>query len=117
MKTPRQNGKAIAKKKKNLQKWKGRTITTTATDTEQPRIYDMPEIIEEVQDNREVNEQKETTADKATDKETDNYYMRILIKRAKILKFCDLDVKGVKEFKMLQQNNNQMSLIISLPLK
>jgi len=34
MKTPRKSGKAIAKKKKNLQKWKGRTITTTATDTE-----------------------------------------------------------------------------------
>jgi len=77
----------------------------------------MPEIIEEVQDNPDVNEQKETTTDKATDKETDNYYMRILIKTAKNLTFTNLDVKAAKELKVLQQNNNQMSLIISLPLK
>ena len=108
-------GKLLPKKK--LQNWKGRTVSTTATYTEQPRIYDMPEIIEEVQDNPEVNEQKETTTDKATDKETDNYYMRILIKTAKNLTFTNLDVKAAKELKVLQQNNNQMSLIISLPLK
>ena len=43
--------------------------------------------------------------------------MRIPIKAAKILTFTDLDVKAAKELKMLQKNNNQISLIISLPLK
>ena len=40
----------------------------------------MPQVIEEVKENLEVKEQKETTVDEATDTETDNYYMRILIK-------------------------------------
>jgi len=43
--------------------------------------------------------------------------MRISIKTAKILTFTDLDVKAAKKLKMLQQNNNQISLIISFPLK
>ena len=45
------------------------------------------------------------------------YYMRILIKTAKILTFTNLYVKPAKELKMLQQNNSQMPLIISLTLK
>ena len=65
----------------------------------------------------EVKEQKETTVDKATDTETDNYYMRILIKTAKILTFTNLHVKAMKELKMLQKKNSQMLLMISLPLK
>ena len=37
----------------------------------------MPEITKEVQDNPEVKGQKETTADKATDAETDKLYEEI----------------------------------------
>jgi hypothetical protein len=77
----------------------------------------MPEVTEEVKDSLEVKEQKETTTDRATDTETDNYYTRILIKTAKILTFTNLYVKAAKQLKMLQQNNNQIFLIISLPLK
>jgi hypothetical protein len=35
-------GKAIAKK---LKDWKGNPIRTTATDTEEPKASDMPEIL------------------------------------------------------------------------
>jgi len=77
----------------------------------------VPNVIEEVKDNLEVKEQKETTVDKDTDTETDNYYIRILIETAKILTFTNPDVKAVKELKMLQQNNSQISLIISFLLK
>jgi hypothetical protein len=45
----------------------------------------MPKVIEEVTDNLEVKEQNETTVDKATDTETDNYYMRIINKDSKNL--------------------------------
>jgi hypothetical protein len=76
----------------------------------------MPEVIEEVKDNLEVKEQKETTVDKATDTET-VYSMGILIKTAAILTFTNLYVKAAKELKMLQQNNSKMSLIITLLLK
>lgn len=41
----------------------------------------------------ELKEQKETTVDKGTDTETNKYYMRILIKTAKMLTFTNLDVK------------------------
>jgi hypothetical protein len=64
----------------------------------------------------EMKEHKGTTVDRATDTETDKYYMTILIKTAKILTFTNLDVKAKKELKMLQQNNSQMLLIISLLL-
>jgi len=77
----------------------------------------MPEVTEEVKDSLEVKEQKEITADKATDTESDNCYMRILINKAKILTFTNLDVKAAKELKMLQQNHSQMFPIISLLLK
>ena len=74
----------------------------------------MPEVSEEDKDSLEVKEQKETTVDKATDTATDNYYVRILTKTAKILTFTNLDEKAAKELKMLQQSHSQMSLIISL---
>jgi hypothetical protein len=77
----------------------------------------MPEVIEEVTDNLEVKQQNETTVDKATDTETDNYYTRIINKESENLTFTNLDVKAAKEFKMLQQSNSQMSLISSLLLK
>jgi hypothetical protein len=114
MKTPKKIGEAIANK---IENWKGRTISTTATDIEEPRTSDMPEVIEEIKDSLEVKEQKHTTVDNATDTATDNYYTRILIRTAKVLTFTNLDEKLVKELKMLQQNNSQMSLIISLLLK
>ena len=78
----------------------------------------MSEDIEEVKDSLKVKEQKVTTADKATDTETDinNSYMRLSIKTAKILTFTNLYVKAVKELRMLQQNNSQMPLIISFHL-
>jgi len=46
----------------------------------------MPEDIEEVNDSLEVKQQKETL-DKTTDTETNNNYMRILIKNSKN---CDI---------------------------
>jgi hypothetical protein len=76
----------------------------------------MPEVIEEVKDNLEVKQQKETTADTARGTETENYYMRILIKTAKIETY-QTRCEAVKELKILQQNNSQMSLTISVLLK
>jgi hypothetical protein len=114
MKTPKKIGEAIANK---IENWKGRMISTTATDIEEPRTSDTPEVIEEIKDRLEVKEQKHTTVDNTTDTETDNYCTRTSIKTVKILTFTNLDVKAVKEFKMLQQNNSQMSPIISLLLK
>jgi hypothetical protein len=62
----------------------------------------MPEDTEEVNNSLEVKEQK-GTLDKPTDTETNNNYMRILIKIAKIVTFTNLHVKEVKELKMLQK--------------
>jgi len=42
----------------------------------------MPNVTEEVTDNLEGKEHKETTDDKATDTETDNYYTRIINKES-----------------------------------
>ena len=104
MKTIKKIGNAIAKKCNTL---KGRPISTTATDTEWPRTSDMPNVIEEVTDNLEVKEQSETTDHKATDTETDNYYTRIINKESENLTFTNLDVKAVKQFKMLQHSNSK----------
>jgi len=45
----------------------------------------MPNVIEEVTDNLKVKEQSETTVDKATDTEIDNYYTRIINKESENL--------------------------------
>ena len=68
-----------------MQDFEGKTISTTATDTDQPRTSDMPKVIEEDKDNLKVKEQKGTTDDNATDIETDNYYMRIINKESENL--------------------------------
>jgi hypothetical protein len=77
MKTTKKIGKAIGKKCKTF---KGRPNSTTATDTEWPRTSDLPKVFEEVKDNLEIKEQKETTDDNATDTETDTYYKSIINK-------------------------------------
>jgi hypothetical protein len=94
-----------------LKNWKKIPIITTATDTEEPRARNS----EEVKGSLEAKEEKQTTVDKATDTETGNNYMRILIKTVKILTYTILYVKAAKELKMLQQNS-QMTLIISFQL-
>jgi hypothetical protein len=66
-------------------------MSTTATDMEQPRASDVPELMEEVEDILEVKQQKETKSHKPTRTETDNYCMRILIKTVKILTPTNLD--------------------------
>ena len=62
----------------------------------------MPEVIEEVKDNLEVKEQKRPQLIKPKIQKLIIIIMRISIKTAKILTFTDLDVKAVKELKMLQ---------------
>ena len=62
----------------------------------------MPEVIERVKDNLEVKEQKRPQLIKPKIQKLIIIIMRISIKTAKILTFTDLDVKAVKELKMLQ---------------
>jgi len=62
----------------------------------------VPEVIERVKDNLEVKEQKRPQLIKPKIQKLIIIIMRISIKTAKILTFTDLDVKAVKELKMLQ---------------